>query len=546
MGVNNAGSTTRPTEEDQLAAYIPPDAPPWYKQGHLLHLNFIIVSLVMYSSANGFDGSLMNGLEALDQWKDFMNHPAGSWLGWINAIYWLGCGVGYPTASWIANRWGRKPGVYVGYCFLALGCALQTAAPNDKAFLLARLFLGAASALFGNAVPLLINEIAYPSHRGILNSLFMSGWYVGGTVAAWVVFASRDYSSSWAWRLPSLLQLLVPLVGFPGFFLAPESPRWLVSVGRDDEARAILTRYHAAGDENSPLVNYEFQEIIATIRAEQQAASDGSYLEMIKTAGNRRRLMISITLGMFAQWVGNGVISYYLSLILTSVGVTNVRDQTLISACLQMWDLAFAALGAYLSDRLGRRPLFLASAVIMFVSYVLVTALSGVFRGHTKYRDWRCRHSVPVYLLRRLLHCAVSFFSFVTLSYQPITDSIPITLRTPFLTGYPCEIWPYRLRSRGLTVTWVATIVGMFFNTFVNPIALAAIAWRYYIVFIAVLLVFGVTAFFFYPETKGYSLEQIAVIFDGPEALVGNATDIANATEDLKESGSFTAHEESV
>ncbi|KAJ5131937.1 Major facilitator superfamily domain general substrate transporter [Penicillium atrosanguineum] len=523
MGVNNAGSTTRPTEEDQLAAYIPPDAPPWYKQGHLLHLNFIIVSLVMYSSANGFDGSLMNGLEALDQWKDFMNHPAGSWLGWINAIYWLGCGVGYPTASWIANRWGRKPGVYVGYCFLALGCALQTAAPNDKAFLLARLFLGAASALFGNAVPLLINEIAYPSHRGILNSLFMSGWYVGGTVAAWVVFASRDYSSSWAWRLPSLLQLLVPLVGFPGFFLAPESPRWLVSVGRDDEARAILTRYHAAGDENSPLVNYEFQEIIATIRAEQQAASDGSYLEMIKTAGNRRRLMISITLGMFAQWVGNGVISYYLSLILTSVGVTNVRDQTLISACLQMWDLAFAALGAYLSDRLGRRPLFLASAVIMFVSYVLVTALSGSF----------------AVTQNTATGGAVIPFLFIFFAGYCIA-------LTPFLTGYPCEIWPYRLRSRGLTVTWVATIVGMFFNTFVNPIALAAIAWRYYIVFIAVLLVFGVTAFFFYPETKGYSLEQIAVIFDGPEALVGNATDIANATEDLKESGSFTAHEESV
>lgn len=56
----------------------------------------------------------------------------------------------------------------------------------------------------------------------------------------------------------------------------------------------------------------------------------------------------------------------------------------------------------------------------------------------------------------------------------------------------------------------------MFFNTFVNPIALDAIEWRYYIVFIVVLVLFGVTAFFFYPETKGYTLEQVAVIFDGP------------------------------
>jgi MFS family permease len=379
MGANLTETPESLAPAEVLTAVVPSDGIPWWKKPHLLRLNLIILSLVLYSSANGYDGSLMNGLEALDQWKNFMDHPAGAWLGWINAIYWLGCGVGYPTASWIANRYGRKPGVYIGYIFLILGSALQAGAPNDKAFLLARLFLGFASALFGNAVPLLINEIAYPTHRGILNSLFMSGWYVGGTVAAWVVFASRTYPSEWSWRLPSVLQALVPLLALPGFIFAPESPRWLVSVDREEEARAILIKYHAAGDASSALVNYQFQEILHTIRAEKEASSNGSYAEMVKTPGNRRRLMISISLGIFAQWAGNGVISYYLSLILTSVGVTKVRDQTLISACLQMWDLVFAALGAFLIDRLGRRPLFMASAVIMFLSYVLVTALSGSF-----------------------------------------------------------------------------------------------------------------------------------------------------------------------
>jgi hypothetical protein len=71
------------------------------------------------------------------------------------------------------------------------------------------------------------------------------------------------------------------------------------------------------------------------------------------------------------------------------------------------------------------------------------------------------------------------------------------------------------LRSRGLTVTWLSTICAIFFNTFVNPIALASISWKYYIVYILVPAVFGLTAFFYYPETKGYSLEQVAVIFDG-------------------------------
>ncbi|XRM47047.1 hypothetical protein ABZX51_010055 [Aspergillus tubingensis] len=492
MGISKADTSSKHAGEDHLAAVLP-SGPAWYKQPHLVRLNLIILSLVMFSSANGFDGSLMNGLEALDQWKIFMNNPTGAKLGWLNAIYWLGCGIGYPSASWIANRYGRKPGVYLGYLFLTLGCALQTAAPNATAFMLARLFLGGASALFGNAVPLLINEVAYPTHRSIFNSLFMSGWYVGGTVAAWVVFASRTYSSSWAWRLPSILQALVPVVGLPGFLLAPESPRWLISVGRNEEARAILTRYHAAGDESSPLVAYEFSEITSTIQAEQEAHSSGSYMEMVKTPGNRWRLMISITLGLFAQWTGNGVISYYLSLILDSIGITTVRDQTLISACLQMWDLIFAILGAFLIDKLGRRPLFLSSAGIMFVSYVLVTALSGSFQSTNN----------------SATGAAVIPFLFIYFSGYCIA-------LTPFLTSYPCEIWPYRLRSRGLTVTWVATIIGMFFNTFVNPIALDAIGWRYYIVFIVVLVLFAVTAFFFYPETKGYSLEQVAVIFDGP------------------------------
>lgn len=84
----------------------------------------------------------------------------------------------------------------------------------------------------------------------------------------------------------------------------------------------------------------------------------------------------------------------------------------------------------------------------------------------------------------------------------------------------------------------------MFFNTFVNPIALDVIAWRYYIVFIVVLLVFGLTAYFYYPETKGYTLEQIAVIFDGPDALVANTTEVATAAE--AKSGSSAVHNESV
>lgn len=125
-------------------------------------------------------------------------------------------------------------------------------------------------------------------------------------------------------------------------------------------------------------------EIETTIRAEQDAHSSTSYMDMIKTKGNRRRLFISVTLGVFAQWSGNGVVSYYLALVLKTVGITSVTNQTLISGCLQIWNLFFAVAAAASVDKVGRRPLFLASGTIMLISYIIITGLSGSFAqtGH--------------------------------------------------------------------------------------------------------------------------------------------------------------------
>lgn len=94
----------------------------------------------------------------------------------------------------------------------------------------------------------------------------------------------------------------------------------------------------------------------------------------------------------------------------------------------------------------------------------------------------------------------------------------------------------------------MSTICAAFFNIFVNPIALEAIAWKYYLVFIAVLLLFGVTAYFVYPETKGYTLEQVAIIFDGPTRPVGDIETEPESvviTQDLKGVRS-TVHQETI
>lgn len=232
-----------------------------------------------------------------------MGQPAGAWLGFINAAQFVGVMIASPVQAWSANRFGRKPTLFVGYIFLLLGAGLQTGATNHAMFIVARFLVGIASAWFIVAVVLIV-EISYPTHRSKLTAMYQCQYYLGSTLAAWLSFGCRHRDSSWAWRIPSLMQIGIPLCALPLAILAPESPRWLVSKDRHQEAFQMLVKYHAGGDHDSILVASEMQEITQSIASEREAQNSTKWIDMIKTHGNRRRLFISATLGIFAQWNG--------------------------------------------------------------------------------------------------------------------------------------------------------------------------------------------------------------------------------------------------
>lgn len=95
---------------------------------------------------------------------------------------------------------------------------------------------------------------------------------------------------------------------------------------------------------------------------------------------------------------------------------------------------------------------------------------------------------------------------------------------TPLVLAYPTEILQYSIRSKGISLEFIMIYSSLVILSFVNPIALEAIGWKYYILFCCITATSVVTNFFLLPETKGRSLEEIGELFDGREALAGAMT----------------------
>jgi MFS family permease len=242
------------------------------------------------------------------------------------------------------------------------------------------------------------------------------------------------------------------------------------------------------------LVERELSEIVSAIRKETLAKSV-KWSALVATPGNRKRLFLAVCVGAFAQWNGIGVVSYYLKLVLDSIGITDPFMQTLINGLLQIFNFAAALSAALLVDRLGRRTLFLWSGIGMLLSYIVWTACSAI---NNEQNNKAAGYVVVV--------CLFVFYFHYDIAY------------TPLLMSYPTEIFTYSLRSKGISCELLAIYVSLVIQAFVNPVGMENIGWKYYIVFCCLLVVFLGVTYFFFPETKGRSLEEIAEIFDGPGA----------------------------
>ncbi|KAJ5344034.1 uncharacterized protein N7506_003858 [Penicillium brevicompactum] len=455
---------------------------------------------------------MMNGLQTLSYWQEYFDHPKGPTLGLFNCVMSVGALAGLTILPYMLDHWGRRICLVSGSFFMLLGVGLQSGSINFSMFVAARFILGFGDILVICTTPLLIAEIAPAQDRAILVTIAGATYHSGAFIAAWTTYGTLKITSDWSWRAPSLIQGLFTLIMLAVVWWIPESPRYYVSKGQPQKALEILAYYHAEGNEHDEVVQLEFTEITTAITMEQNLEHSGSYMDFLRTPGNRKRLLIIITFGLFAQWSGNGLVSYYLNLIMNSIGIKDADRQLLINGALTSFNLATNLVFSFFVDKWGRRPIMLVSSAGMMVAFVIWTALSAKYDANASSG-----------LGSGVLGMIFIYYLFYN-------------LKSGLIASYTTEILPYSMRAKGYTIMEFAMYIALFFNQYVNPIALEIIRWRYYIFYCCFLAVEVGVIWFFYPETRYLPLEEITKLFDG--------NDIATATnlemEKLEENGKVT------
>jgi SP family arabinose:H+ symporter-like MFS transporter len=414
----------------------------------------------------GFDTAIVAG--ATRYMKDQFSLDAFQ-EGWTVAVVLVGCMFGAGLAGPISDRIGRRRFMLASavlFLVSAVGCALPRTITAFLAFrFVGGLGIGSAAVLS----PLYIAEIAPARVRGALVSVNQLAIVTGILLAYFVnwVFAGAG-PANWRWMyamgaVPSVLFFLLLRGG-------PESPRWLVKNGREDEARTVLTRADTA------------QAAAAGIREikDTLALEEGSFRELFRPAF-RRPLLIAVVLAVFQQITGINAILYYAPRIFEGAGFERMSAIGQ-SAVVGLVNMLFTVVAILLADRAGRRPLLLIATAGMGVSLVL---LGAAFR-------------FPFLPASALLFVILLYIAFFASAMGPLVWVVM------------AEIFPIKVRGAAMGLATLALWLADFAVTLTFPVISdrfhPSSAFWLYAAMCALDLVF---MWRFLPETKGRTLEEI-------------------------------------
>lgn len=472
----------------------------WKTQPNMKKLYFWCVILCVASATTGYDGMMMNNSQNMTYWKTFFDNPEGSRLGLMNNAYNLGSIASLFVVPYLADWFGRRIPIAIGCVIMIVGGIVSTVGTNWQAYLAGRLVLGFGNSLAQICSPILLTEIAHPQHRARFTAVYNCLWNLGALFCSLIAFGTQYVKSDWSWKVVTLLQIAPSVIQLAFIWFIPESPRWLIDKDRSDEALHMLAYYHAAGDANNSTVQFEFREIKETMALEKAADKGSSYIDFLKTKGNRWRLAILISLGIISQYSGNALFSNYTDLIYTGAGITSAGQRLGLNVGNTALSLIVSITSATLIDKAGRRRLFLIGTAGMVVMFVLWTITSAVYENSGSTNKAAGYVQIPIIWI---------FGVFYAISWSGL------------LVAYALEVLPFRLRAKGLMIMNITVQAILAVGNQTNPIAWKNLPkhWNFTLFYTIWICLEFVWVYFVYPETKGPTLEEIAKIFDGEDAV---------------------------
>jgi sugar porter (SP) family MFS transporter len=390
-------------------------------------------------------------------------------LGLTVAMALIGTIIGAMSAGIPGQRWGGRETLRVlaiFYVLSALGCAF---AANWHMLLVAR-FIGGLG-IGGSSVlgPVYIAELAPARLRGRLVGLFQINIVLGILLAYFSNFEIGRLglgSAEWRWEfgvaaLPALL-FLVMLFGIP------PSARWLVTQKRVEEARAVLLSVDAEDPET------ELREIVESVHLERAEKSEPLFVWKY-----RLPIFLAITIGMFNQLSGINAILYYLNDIFAAAGYSKISGD-LQAVAIGAMNLVATLVGMSLIDKLGRKTLLIIGAI---GTALCLAGVANIFytQSHQNYLLW----------------LLVSYIAFFAISQGAV------------IWVYIGEVFPNRVRSKGQSLGSSSHWIMNALIAYTFPQVAKSSGAYPFMFFAAMMVVQFFVVLFFYPETKGVSLEQM-------------------------------------
>ncbi|HEV7951621.1 MAG TPA: sugar porter family MFS transporter, partial [Glaciihabitans sp.] len=332
--------------------------------------NFKVIVLAIAGALGGFlfgfDSSVVNG--AVDPIQEQFGLTE-SLTGFAVASALIGCAVGAYLAGRLADRWGRIPAMLIGSVLFLVSAIGSGFAIGVVDLIVWRLVGGLGIGIASVIAPAYIAEISPKQLRGRLGSLQQLAITLGifAALLSDTMFANAAGTAAaefWlgleAWRWMFLAGIVPAVVYGLVALRLPESPRFLVLKGRDDEVRTIFARLWPDDD-----VERAIRDMRQGIETDAQGSRKGAL------RGNRFGLKpivwVGIILSVFQQFVGINVIFYYSTTLWKSVGFEE-SDSLTISVFTAVTNIVVTFIAIALVDRIGRRPILLTGSLGMAVS----------------------------------------------------------------------------------------------------------------------------------------------------------------------------------